>query len=96
MLLGPKWLEVALCVFFVIFGTSKMSLASISVDPWQQAREMGPGINFLYDDPIWQDPKKARFQEVERHFADIAQAEQKLTRNAAPVTSQARPAPYQQ
>lgn len=33
---------------------------------------------------------------VDELLADIAQAERKLTRNEAPVTSQARPAPYQQ
>ncbi|MBS0330801.1 MAG: hypothetical protein JSR30_13170 [Proteobacteria bacterium] len=33
---------------------------------------------------------------VDELIADIAQAEQKLTRNGAPVTSQARPVPHQQ
>jgi endoglucanase len=43
-----------------------------STDPWQQIRQMGRGINVLYEDPIWTNPAEAHFKE--RDFAVIKAA----------------------
>ncbi|HEX9449076.1 MAG TPA: glycoside hydrolase family 5 protein [Dongiaceae bacterium] len=42
------------------------------IDPWQQAQQMGRGLNVLGYDPIWKDPAKAHFKT--QHFAAIRAA----------------------
>jgi endoglucanase len=37
-----------------------------AIDPFEQVKQMGRGLNILWSDPLWQNVKKARFKE--RHF----------------------------
>jgi endoglucanase len=76
MWLVRGWKEVgssiAICLFLVTVWPNRAPSGFVTMDAWQHAREMRRGINVLYNDPIWRDPKKALFQE--RNLADIRQA----------------------
>ena len=43
-----------------------------SADAFDQVKRLGRGVNILGYDPIWKNPKKARFQE--KHFQLIREA----------------------
>jgi endoglucanase len=73
--MSPNNLRIRL-IGFLAFGWTLMSIHSAAaadrVDPFEQVKRMGRGVNIIGYDPIWDDFGEARFKE--KHFTLIREA----------------------
>jgi len=58
-----EWGIFVLAAMLILFSRIH---AAERVDPFEQVKRMGRGVNIIGYDPLWQDPAKARFKE--KHF----------------------------
>lgn len=66
------WIVRPILSAVVLIVAAHPLLAADAIDPYDQVRRMGRGVNVLGYDPIWRNFTKRRFQE--RHFALIREA----------------------
>jgi endoglucanase len=66
------WVEAVFIALVFLVWCALPATAIEPVDPYEQVKQMGRGVNILGYDPIWDDASKARFKE--EHFKLIHDA----------------------
>ena len=61
-----RWAGLAFLLMILTMGCMRPAQAAEAVDPFDQVKRLGRGVNILGYDPLWDNFEKGRFQE--RHF----------------------------
>ncbi|MGA2202498.1 MAG: glycoside hydrolase family 5 protein [Terriglobales bacterium] len=67
-----QWVGLAFLLTVLLMGCTRPAGAAEAVDPFEQVKRLGRGVNILGYDPMWDNFKNGRFKE--RHFKLIHDA----------------------